>query len=304
MPKPTLQAQSELEHVPRPQPTSSGALQLIDGSQSTAVSPPASPFVKWVGGKRSVLPQLLACAPPIFKRYWEPFVGGGALFFALRPRKASLSDNNLDLMITYEVVRDQPLELVGALRLHASLHSAEHYYKVRNMAGLTDSVQVAARFIYLNKTCYNGLYRVNRQGVFNVPMGRYVNPNIVAEENIHACSIELKGVGIEFGEFDRIAPTRGDFVYCDPPYHPTDETSFTSYTKLDFTERDQLRLSNFASRMDKKGVMVMLSNSNTRFIREIYGKGGFRLRTVDAPRLVNCKPDARGTVSELIITNY
>lgn len=207
-------------------------------------------------------------------------------------------------MITYGVVRDQPLELISVLKTHASLHSQEHYYKMRSMVGLEDPVQVAARFIYLNKTCYNGLYRVNRQGVFNVPIGRYANPNIVAEENILACSVELKGVETQYGEFDCISPAKGDFVYFDPPYHPTDETSFTSYTRLDFTERDQVRLRDFAVRLEKKGVLVMLSNSNTRFIREIYCKAGFRLRTVDAPRLVNCKSDARGVVSELIITNY
>jgi len=271
------------------------------------------PFVKWAGGKRSIVGELRARLPERFSRlaerlndYWEPFVGGGALFFALHKQlqRAHLSDSNAELMTAYHVVQGRPEELIERLREHAGRHSKEYYYTVRAQHESADEVAVAARLIYLNRTCYNGLYRVNSRGEFNVPFGRYKNPAIVDEANIMACSRALEGVELRACEFSEIKPRRGDFVYCDPPYHPLNSGSFTTYTRGNFTEQDQVRLADFAAGLRDRGVQVMLSNSNTAFIRELYSKRGFKLDVVLAPRLVNSRAAGRGVVEELIIRGY
>jgi DNA adenine methylase len=271
------------------------------------------PFVKWAGGKRSIVGELRARLPERFSRlserlndYWEPFAGGGALFFALHKRlqRAHLSDSNAELMTAYRVVQGRPEELIERLREHAGRHSKEYYYTVRALHELADEVAVAARLIYLNRTCYNGLYRVNSRGEFNVPFGRYKNPAIVDEANIMACSRALEGVELRACEFSEIKPRRGDFVYCDPPYHPLNSGSFTTYTRGNFTEEDQLRLADFAAALRDRRVLVMLSNSNTAFIRELYSERGFKLDVVLAPRLVNSRAAGRGVVEELIIRGY
>lgn len=266
----------------------------------------AVPFVKWVGGKRSIVGELTARFPSSFQRYWEPFVGGGALFFGGAPglTAATLSDSNLDLVITYNVIKKAPLLLIDKLGRHAKNHTEEYYYQVRKQHALQKHEAVAARFIYLNKTCYNGLYRVNRKGEFNVPVGSYVNPDIVQRDNILACSKALEKATVEYREFDTIQPQPGDFVYCDPPYHPTNVTSFTKYTKLAFGEAEQTRLRNFLLKLHDQGVRVMLSNSDTPLIRNLYRDSPWTLDVVKAPRNVNCKPEGRGAVNELIITNY
>lgn len=268
----------------------------------------AAPFVKWVGGKRSIIADLVARVPETFKRYYEPFVGGGALFFELagqgRIASARLSDKNFELVITYNAVKSDPERLLVLLEEHERKHGPNYYLRIRAQHSLQDPLAIAARFIYLNKTCYNGLYRVNRRGEFNVPMGRYANPGIVAADNIMACSRALRVAEIEYRDFDTIAPGRGDFAYFDPPYHPLDSTSFTNYTKLDFGQQDQIRLRDFALALHGQGVKVMLSNSDTAFIRDLYSKQVFKLAAVHAPRMVNCKAESRGAVSELLITNY
>jgi DNA adenine methylase len=266
----------------------------------------ASPFVKWVGGKRSIIELLTARMPMKFGQYWEPFAGGAALFFELREnlQAAYLSDTNFDLVIAYKVIQKNPLPLIKALQHHAEQHSEAHYYSVRSQHDLSDPVAIAARFIYLNRTCYNGLWRVNSKGEFNVPFGRYNNPKIVQVNNLWACHTALQGVEIHFGTFEGIVPQAGDFVYFDPPYHPTDETSFTKYSKSDFTETDQLRLRDFAVKLSAQQVRIMISNSDTQFIRTIYQEKGFRISTIRAPRFVNCKADKRGVVNEVVITNY
>lgn len=269
----------------------------------------AAPFVKWVGGKRSIVQELVKRLPKPFNSYWEPFIGGGALFFEVQPRLtngAHLSDSNLDLVLTYQAVKRDPEKLIALLQDHAKLHGETYYYKVREQFHLQDPIQIAARFIYLNKTCFNGLYRVNKKGEFNVPIGSYVNPAIVDADNIRACHKALQGATIEYKDYLTIEPKAGDFVYCDPPYHPVGVTAnFTSYTKLDFGEREQAQLRDFALRLGKQGVKVMVSNSDTPLIRDLYRTGkGFRLRQVQAPRMVNCKGDGRGDVNELIITTY
>lgn len=275
--------------------------------EPTPVSGKASPFVKWAGGKRSIIDELLARLPAEFTGYWEPFVGGGALFFAIQRllTSATLSDTNVELAVTYNIIKRAPDALINQLKEHAAKHSEPYYYKVRNQHGLQDPIEMAARFLYLNKTCFNGLYRVNKKGEFNVPFGRYENPDIVQRDNILACSAALQRTQVEYHEFDTISPEERDFVYCDPPYHPTSETAkFTKYTKFDFSEKDQARLRDFALGLHRQGVLVMLSNSDTPFIRGLYTGPVWYIATVQAPRLINCKPEGRGTVNELVITNY
>lgn len=265
------------------------------------------PFVKWAGGKRSLLRDLIQNLPESFNNYYEPFVGGGALFFALFdviPDTAYLSDINRDLILAYKIVQKKPNELIDLLKYHASRHCKEYYYTIRCQNDLQDPLKIAARIIYLNKTCYNGLYRVNKSGNFNVPIGKYKNPNIVQSKNILSCHEALKNAVIEAKEFDTIRPKENDFVYFDPPYHSTDDISFTTYTSLDFTEKDQIRLRDFALDLCKSGVNVMLSNSNTEFIRELYDVKPFTIKVVNAPRFVNCKSNGRDHVEEVLIRSY
>jgi DNA adenine methylase len=264
----------------------------------------ATPFVKWVGGKRSIMAELLARIPNKFNDYYEPFVGGGAVFFEIHKlaKNCYLSDINLDLVITYNVIKKDPQKLIKQLKIHAQSHNEEYYYHIRSQHVLPSPVEIAARFLYLNKTCFNGLFRVNKKGEFNVPIGKYKNPNIVQEDNILACHDLLQNTKIEYREFDSFIPKKGDFVYLDPPYHPTDEHSFTSYTKLDFTEKDQIRLRDFCNLLNKNGVHFMLSNSDAKFIKDIYKE--YNIQMVSAPRYVNCKPTKRNAVQEVLITNY
>ncbi len=276
--------------------------------EADTLSSVAAPFVKWVGGKRSLMDALMRRVPETFENYYEPFIGGGALFFELARRKrlsgVCLSDTNIDLVFAYKVIKKDPAALIEKLKTHAAKHGNEYYYKIRAKSGLEEAVDIAARFIYLNKTGYNGLYRVNSKGKFNVPIGRYKNPAIVQEDNLWACHRTLKNAEIRYGNFDAITPQRDDFVYFDPPYHPTDETSFTKYSKLDFTEQDQVRLRDFAVKLHKGGVRVMLSNSDTRFIKDLYKSSVFNIAVVQAPRFVNCKANKRNAVNEVLITNY
>jgi DNA adenine methylase len=266
----------------------------------------ASPFVKWAGGKRSIVTELVKRLPESFNVYWEPFVGGGALFFEIDSKLKSvfLSDSNWELIIAYNAIKKDPEALIEKLEEHARKHNKKYYYRIRNQQALQDPIDVAARFLYLNKTCYNGLYRVNKKGEFNVPIGSYTSPEIVQHDNIMLCSTALQKAQIEYREFDTIDPESGDFVYFDPPYHPTGSGSFTKYTKQDFSEKDQARLRDFATKLNKQDIKVMVSNSDTPFIRDLYSSSIWHIVVVQAPRLVNCKPDGRGVVNELIITNY
>jgi DNA adenine methylase len=275
-------------------------------SEPLSGSKSASPFVKWAGGKRNIIEELVKHLPPAFQDYYEPCMGGAALFFEIHDhiKKAFLSDINFELVVTFAVVRKSPEALIAKLKEHARKDSSGYYYKIRRQHDLQDPIDIAARFIYLNKTCYNGLYRVNKKGEFNVPRGSYANTDIVQQENILASSKALQKAGIEYREFDTIKPNSGDFVYFDPPYHPADSASFTKYTKLDFSEKDQERLRDFAVKLSKAGVRVMLSNSDTAFIRNLYSSTIWHIDVVQAPRMVNCKPKGRGAVNELLITNY
>lgn len=287
---------------------------LADVEEPPAVTPQeavAVPFVKWVGGKRSLINVIKPLLPAQFNNYYESFVGGGALFYAIHDRitRAYLSDNNLALVITYQVIKADPTRLIARLKELAAGHDEDQYYAVRDETP-TDPVEVAARFIYLNKTCFNGLYRVNKSGKFNVPMGEYKNPGIVQEENLMACHRALQKAVITYHDYQEVdpKPRRGDFAYFDSPYHPTADDSFTAYTKENFTERNQRELRDYAVKLHKRGVKVMLSNSKTRLIEDLYSADGmdriFNLHPVQAPRSINCKPGARGAVDEYLITNY
>ena len=292
-------------------PRDEGIVRFVHDEPTPAEEPTrecgkAVPFVKWVGGKRNVVKDLVARFPLSFGKYWEPFVGGGALFFGIQERinGAVLSDSNLDLVITYNVVKLDHARLLRKLEVHAKNHDEEYYYSIRSQHELQDPVDVAARFIYLNRTCYNGLYRVNKKGEFNVPIGSYDKPEIVRRDNINACCLALQQVDVQFREFDTIEPEPGDLVYCDPPYHAVSATSFTKYTKSDFGEEEQVRLRDFALKLHKNGVNVILSNSDTALIRNLYGPPVWHRDVVKVARNVNSKANGRGPVDELVIRNY
>jgi DNA adenine methylase len=265
------------------------------------------PFLKWAGGKGQLLDQLRPLLPRDLTaraRYFEPFAGGGALFFALRPRSAVLSDVNTELIDCYRAVRNQVERVIRALRAHR--YDRDHYYAVRSMPPASLSLaERAARTIYLNKTGYNGLYRVNRAGLFNVPMGRYTNPGILDASNLRACSRALRGAEVEACAFEAVLSSakRGDFVYFDPPYVPASATAdFTSYVPGGFGLDDQRRLAAVFTRLAAKGVHVMLSNSDTAPVRELYA--GFRIDVVLAARSINSKGARRGKVGEVVVRTF
>lgn len=265
----------------------------------------SKPFVKWAGGKRYLLEEIKPRLPLRFNHYFEPFIGGGAIYFELQNKikRATISDNNEELIIAYRAIKKNPKGLIKKLKEYAQVHSKDFYYKTRGKLP-EEKIERAARFIYLNKTCYNGLYRVNNSGRFNVPMGSYKNPNIIQKENILECHKALKKTVITCQDFEKINPRKGDFVYFDPPYQPGIYGGFTKYTKENFTEKDQSRLANFAKNLSSLGVYVMISNSKSKLIQKLYPKRYFRTHIVYAPRFVNCKGNKRHKVEELLITNY
>ena len=271
------------------------------------------PLVKWAGGKRQLLDKLLELKPKKFKHYYEPFVGGGALLLELAPIHATINDSNKELMFVYKCLRSKRLfkKFYKACKEHELNHSEEYYYQVRNMdrkksyKNLTSYVK-AARCIYLNKACFNGLYRVNSKGHFNVPSGKYEKVHCFEEDNIqklHKYFLKRKPVILskDFEEAIKTAKA-GDFVYFDPPYDVVADQSFTSYTVGGFDRKEQERLRDVISDLTKKGVYVMASNVNTEFIRDIYKD--FHIHIVEAKRMINSKATGRGNVEEVIITNY
>ena len=273
----------------------------------TQIGPPPRPFVKWVGGKRQLLDILHDAAPGEFGRYYEPFIGGGAFLFSQLPDSATISDANPELINCYQVIHNDVEALIRSLRTHKN--EEEHFYAVRakKLSNMT-AVQRASRFIFLNKTCFNGLYRENKSGQFNSPFGRYKNPKIVDTENLRAISeylntydVEIKHSGYQF-VLDKALP--GDYVYFDPPYVPMTKTAnFASYVKGGFGLQDQVELAHTFAELDKKGVKVMLSNSNTPIIHDLYK--GFNIKIVYASRAINCKGGKRGKeANEVLVTNY
>ena len=269
---------------------------------------PCRPFVKWAGGKSQIVSELERRLPKKFSRYFEPFVGGGALFFSLQPPQAHLIDVNDELINAYVVVRDHVEDLI--VELSSYVYRKDYFYQVRD-ADRTSSymtwppIKRAGRFIYLNKTCYNGLYRVNAKGHFNTPFGRYTNPTIVDPENMRACSKALHTVCIEKAHFETIEDhlTAGDFVYLDPPYMPLTATAnFTGYASGGFSADMQHRLFRLCCRLDTRGVQFMLSNSASPLITMLYQQ--FRVEYIRAARAINSRASRRGAVEEVIIRNY
>lgn len=290
-------------------------LKLIEEA-SILIEEKPKPFVKWVGGKRQLLKQfrLMGLYPPEkfnikTGRYFEPFVGGGAVFFDLLPEKSFLSDLNSELVTTYNIIKNDVDRLIISLTKYK--YEKDFFLKVRSMQPkLLPNNDIASRFIYLNRTCFNGMYRVNSRGEFNVPFGKYSNPLICDEQNLRRVSKALKDVEIKCQDYKEILKftKKGDFVYFDPPYYPINSTSsFTSYTKEAFLDKEQLELRNTYLTLHERGCFVMLSNSDTPFINKIYseiGKYGVKINKVIAGRTINSKATGRGKITEVLVTNY
>ena len=273
------------------------------------------PFVKWAGGKRQLLPVITNHIPKKFERYFEPFLGGGAVFFHLfsheKQTKWFISDLNSDLILSYVTVRDRVKELISELELHSNNYfknPSTYYYKIRE-SNPKGQIEKVSRLIFLNKTCFNGLYRVNSKGKFNVPLGKYVHPNIINEENLLAVSevLQTKEISIKCQDFeDALKNTSaGDFVYLDPPYQPVSTTAnFTSYTDADFDYGDQKRLYAKFKALDKKGVKVLLSNSRSKEILRLFKEFSDGTVEINANRFINSVSQRRTGHSELLIKNY
>lgn len=266
---------------------------------------PPRPFLKWAGGKGRLLEQYQRFFPQHDYRYFEPFLGGGAVFFHLQPAEATLSDINPELVNVYQCVQRQVEAVISILIEHSQHHSHDHYYQVR-ASELDTPTERAARFIYLNKTCFNGLYRENAQGKFNVPMGRYKKPRICDPELLRSVSAALQSAHIterSFSEVLQEAQTPQDFVYFDPPYYPISTTSdFTAYSRGAFAKEDQEQLRDVFATLAQRGVQVMLSNSDCDFIRHLYQD--FPTYTIQAARAINSNPAKRGKISEVLVTSY
>jgi DNA adenine methylase len=272
-----------------------------------------SKFIKWAGGKGQLLNQFKTLFPKKFNRYLEPFVGSGAIFFYIiqkyKPKEIIISDINEELINTYEIIRDDVERLIIELKQHKEYHLVEgkKYYLTIRATNPNDlpALERAARFIYLNKTCFNGLYRVNSKGKFNVPMGSYKNPDIVQEEKLRLVSKLLKNVIIKVMSFEKVLDyaKKEDFIYFDPPYYPLKKgKSFTTYTKDVFLDEQQKKLANVFKKLDKNGCFVMLSNSDTKFIKDLYLD--YNIHYVKATRMINCNAEKRGKISEVVVTNY
>lgn len=278
-----------------------------------------APILKWVGGKRQLLDEILKRKPKSFTTYYEPFLGGGAVFLALQPKRAVLNDRNDELINVYLSVRDHVNEVVELLKKHKN--EEEYYYNIRQMDREPDfnelpSVVRAARILYLNKTCYNGLFRVNSQGEFNSPFGRYKSPNIVNKSMLEAVSHLLNKVDklnkrvytLLNTDFEEAVATAkaGSFIYFDPPYEPvSDSSNFTGYNQGGFTRDDQRRLYRLCTALHKRRVKFMLSNSSCPFIHGLYKRTkAFRIEMVQARRSVNADGEKRGNVNEVLVRNY
>jgi DNA adenine methylase len=268
-------------------------------------------LIKWAGGKKQLISQFEPFFPKEINRYFEPFVGGGTIAFYLlktHPEitKIFLSDVNEELIATYNVVRVDVESLLSLLKEYKSKHTKEFYYTIRSQdTKQLTPLQIAARFIYLNKTCFNGLYRVNSKGQFNVPIGNYKNPLICDERSLREIADMLQKDDVKVAQFYESVKSakKGDFIYFDPPYYPLDaKKSFTSYTKNNFLEKEQIKLAETFKELDKRGCRVMLSNSDTTFIKKLYKD--YKIHFVQATRMINCDATKRGKINEVVITNY
>jgi DNA adenine methylase len=271
------------------------------------------PVVKWVGGKRQIIDEIITYVPDSFSTYYEPFLGGGAVLFELQPKKAVVNDVNEELMNIYEVIKDNVDELIEGLKRHKIKNDKAYFYEIRELDrnreqyNLLTPVERAARIIYLNKTCYNGLFRVNKSGEFNAPFGNYKNPNIVNETTLRAVSAYFNKAKIRFTcqDFEDALKwsRKGAFVYLDPPYDPVSETaSFTGYDKGGFDRNEQIRLKKTCDKLNKKGIKFLLSNSATDFIMDLYQD--YKIEVIQAKRAINSKADRRGNVDEVLVMNF
>lgn len=269
------------------------------------------PVVKWVGGKRQIINQITKYVPETFSTYYEPFLGGGAVLFELQPKKAIVNDINSELINIYEVIKDNVEELIKDLRQHRN--EEDYFYKIRNLDRDKDKynkltpVKRASRIIFLNKTCYNGLFRVNKAGEFNTPFGNYKNPNIVNEITLMAVSNYFNKAKITFTckDFEEVLKEarKGAFVYLDPPYDPVSDTaSFTGYDKGGFDKDEQIRLKKTCDKLNEKGTKFLLSNSVTDFIKDLYKD--YKIEVIQAKRVVNSKADKRGEIDEVLVMNF
>jgi DNA adenine methylase len=279
-----------------------------------------NPFLKWAGGKSRLIPQYQSYFPnkTEYKNYFEPFLGGGSVFFHLQPKSAFLTDINQQLIETYCCVKENVEDLIKLLEEHQLKHNdhkcTEHYYYTIRKNTYKTKIERAAQLIYLNKTCFNGLYRVNSHGEFNVPIGNYKNPKICNPDLLRKSSEALQSAKIEYKSFDKVlnvAKNTDDFVYFDPPYHPLNETSFTAYTRHSFQEEEQRKLRDVFVELADRGVKVMLSNSHSPFIEALYtDKTVFsstntpKIHKISASRMINSDITKRGKITELLITSY
>lgn len=268
------------------------------------------PFLKWAGGKRQLLKEIKKYIPKNIGTYYEPFLGGGALLFNLQPSKAIVNDSNKQLIEVYEAIRDDINNLIKELAIHQN--DEEHFYEVRELDrkpcfSELSKVRRAARIIYLNKTCYNGLFRVNSQGQFNVPFGKYRKPQIVNEIVLRAVNKYLNDIDIKFTSIDfedaLKTASKKSFVYLDPPYDPVSDTSsFTGYTLERFDKEEQKRLKDVCDSLNNNGCKFLLSNSDTPFIRDLYKK--YKIETVYVGRVINSIASKRGKIAEVLVRNY
>ncbi|MGK7938509.1 MAG: DNA adenine methylase [Xenococcaceae cyanobacterium] len=271
------------------------------------------PFLKWAGGKRQLLPIIKNFQPARYTQYYEPFVGAGAVLFSLQPKRSIVNDINSELINCYQVIKEMPEELLVLCQQHKNQNSQEYYYKLREQDRKDDfrnlsPVERAARIIYLNKTCFNGLFRVNSSGQFNVPYGNYSNPAIVDSDVIRAVSTYLNQTNVRIlkGDFEQAVATarRGAFIYFDPPYHPLSNTSsFTGYSMDGFGEKEQIRLREVCDKLSARGCQVLVSNSATTLIKSLYDDPRYEIVEVKANRAINAVGSKRGRVNELLIYN-
>lgn len=295
-----------------------GRSELLSKQSLFSQMPRCYPFVKWAGGKTQLLPKLYTFVPTEFNRYFEPFLGGGAMYFYLISVKnkiftSYLSDINSELINSYAVIKDNVEKLIELLKIYEIEYRkdlSEYYYKLRSNAISTNDVERAARFITLNRTCYNGLYRVNRLGVFNVPWGKYKDPVICNSKNLRNVSLALhhSKATIKVTDYKKILlekAKKGDFIYLDPPYNPTSSTAyFTNYTNTGFNYEDQEELAAVFRKLDDRRCKILLSNSDTHFIKELYSDFVEYIIEVDTIRSINSKGSKRAGHKELIIRNY
>ncbi|WP_028308687.1 DNA adenine methylase [Desulfitibacter alkalitolerans] len=276
-----------------------------------AINKLVTPVVKWVGGKRQIINQIVKYIPKSFSTYYEPFLGGGAVLFELQPKTAVVNDINAELINLYEVIKNNVNELIDDLKQHRN--DETYFYELRELDRNKEyynhltPIQRASRLIYLNKTCYNGLFRVNKAGQFNTPFGNYKNPNIVNEYTLKAVSSYFNKAQITFTckDFNEAlkGARKGAFVYLDPPYDPvSDSASFTGYDKGGFDQSEQIRLKNACDKLNEKGIKFLLSNSATDFIKDLYKD--YKIEIIQAKRVINSKADKRGEIDEVLVMNF